>query len=114
MPPSVGNVEVLSFTMTGPREAAMLYVGLDLHTKQITACVLNSNGKIHDRWQVRQLDQLFDRLARFEQPFEVVYEASSGYGYIFEQLSKLAARVLVAHPGLLKMIFRSKRKNDRN
>jgi transposase len=92
----------------------MLYVGLDLHTKQITACVLNSDGKIHDRWQVRQLDQLFDRLARFEQPFEVVYEASSGYGYVFEQLSKLAARVLVAHPGLLKMIFRSKRKNDRN
>ena len=45
--------------------------------------------------------------------FEVCYEASTGYGRLFELLSPLASRVLVAHPGLLRLIFRSKQKNDR-
>ena len=92
----------------------MLYVGLDLHTKHITSCVLNSDGKLHERWQVRQVDQLVERLTRFEQPFKVTYEASCGYGRFHELLSPIAADVAVAHPGLLKIIYGSKRKNDRH
>jgi transposase len=45
--------------------------------------------------------------------FEVCYEASCGYGYYHDLLRPLAARVLVAHPGQLRLIFRSKNKNDR-
>jgi transposase len=36
-----------------------------------------------------------------------------GYGFLFEQLRTVARRVVVAHPGQLRLIFRSKRKNDR-
>jgi transposase len=32
---------------------------------------------------------------------------------VYELLAKIARRVVVAHPGLLRLIFRSKRKNDR-
>src|SRR5438046_2161711 len=46
--------------------------------------------------------------------FEVCYEASCGYGHYHDVLRPLAARVLVAHPGQLRLIFRSKNKNDRN
>jgi transposase len=46
--------------------------------------------------------------------FEVCYEASCGYGHYHDLLQPLAARVLVAHPGHLRLIFRSKNKNDRN
>src|SRR5262249_23720354 len=46
--------------------------------------------------------------------FEVCYEASCGYGHYHDLLQPLAARVLVAHPGQLRLIFRSKNKNDRN
>ena len=46
--------------------------------------------------------------------FEVCYEASCGYGHYHDLLRPLAARVLVAHPGQLRLIFRSKNKNDRN
>ena len=46
--------------------------------------------------------------------FEVCYEASCGYGHYHDILRPLAARVLVAHPGHLRLIFRSKNKNDRN
>jgi hypothetical protein len=45
--------------------------------------------------------------------FEVCYEASCGYGHYHDLLRPLAARVLVAHPGHLRLIFRSKDKNDR-
>ena len=91
----------------------MFYVGLDIHSKYITICILNQNGKVHRRCSVRQLDQMMDVLTRLPEPFQVCYEASTGYGFFFELLSPVADYVAVAHPGLLKLIFRSKRKNDR-
>jgi transposase len=91
----------------------MFYVGLDIHSKQITGCVLNSNGKLHQRWRVWQIDQLLQRLRQIGAPFQVCYEASTGYGFYFELLAEVAARVVVAHPGLLKLIYQSRNKNDR-
>lgn len=92
----------------------MFYVGLDIHTKQITVCILDRDGKLFERYQVRQLDQLQQRLARIPGPFEVCFEASTGYGAYCELLGTVADRVVVAHPGLLKLIYRSRTKNDRN
>ena len=40
----------------------MLYVGLDVHVKHITICVLDNNGKVFQRCEVRQIDQLLDEL----------------------------------------------------
>lgn len=91
----------------------MLYVGLDVHAKQVTICVLNDNGQVHLRHQVRQVDQLMRFLERLPKPWRVCYEASTGYGFWFELFQPLAERVVVAHPGLLRLIFRSKKKNDR-
>jgi len=46
-------------------------------------------------------------------PFAICYEASCGYGYLHDQLARRAERVTVAHPGQLRLIFRSKKKHDR-
>jgi transposase len=62
---------------------------------------------------VRQVDQLVRVLEGLPDRFEVCFEASTGYGRFFELLSVRACRVVVAHPGLLRLIFRSKHKNDR-
>jgi len=43
----------------------------------------------------------------------VCFEASLGYGFLFERLATVARHVVVAHPGQLRLIFRSTRKNDR-
>lgn len=91
----------------------MLYVGLDIHAKHITICVLDENGKVRERCTVRQVEQLMRFLKKLPGRFRVCYEASTGYGRYFELLSTVAERVVVAHPGLLKIIFRSKQKNDR-
>jgi len=57
--------------------------------------------------------ELIQRIAQLPGPFEVCFEASCGYGYLNDRLSPLAHRVVVAHPGQLRLIFRTKRKNNR-
>jgi transposase len=91
----------------------MLYVGLDIHARQITICVLDDQGQVYRRCQVRRIDQMMNWLRRLPGPWRVCYEASTGYGMYFEMLSEVADHVAVAHPGLLRLIFRSKKKNDR-
>lgn len=91
----------------------MLYVGLDVHVKHITICVLNKDGKLLKRHQLPDMDTVVQFLKTLPERFEVCYEASTGYGYCYELLTPIASRVAVAHPGLLKLIFRSKQKNDR-
>ena len=44
---------------------------------------------------------------------QICFEATCGYGPLHDALAKFASRVVVAHPGRLRLIFRSKRKNDR-
>ena len=92
----------------------MLYVGLDIHTKHIAVCVLSQTGQVVQRARVRGLEEMLRLLKGLPDRFEVCYEASCGYGHYHDLLKPLAARVLVAHPGQLRLIFRSKSKNDRN
>jgi hypothetical protein len=66
------------------------------------------------RCQVRTLEERLRTLEALPDRFEVCYEASCGYGHSHDLLRPLAARVLVAHPGQLRLIFRSNNKNDRN
>ena len=92
----------------------MFYVGLDIHTKHISICALNEKGQVVHRSQVRSIQEMLHVLRELPDRFEVCYEASCGYGHYHDLLPPVAARVLVAHPGQLGLIFRSKNKNDRN
>jgi transposase len=92
----------------------MLHVGLDIHTKHISICVLNETGQCIHRSRVRSIDQMVTVLEGLQDRFEVCYEASCGYGHYHDLLSPLATRVLVAHPGQLRLIYRSNNKHDRN
>jgi transposase len=56
---------------------------------------------------------VFDFLKGLKTRFAICYEASCGYGYIHDCLRRIACRVVVAHPGQLRLIFRSKKKSDR-
>jgi transposase len=48
-----------------------------------------------------------------ERPFAICFEASTGYGWLYDRLRAKAERVEVGHPGHLRIIFKSKRKCDR-
>src|SRR5688572_10003813 len=92
----------------------MLYVGLDVHCRQSSLCILNSGGGVVNQFHLKgPRSAVVDRLRKLDQPFSVCYEASCGYGHLYEALRPLARHVVVAHPGTLRLIYRDKRKNDR-
>jgi transposase len=92
----------------------MLYVGLDVHSRQSSLCILNAAGGTVNQVQLKgPRAAVVDRLRELNEPFSICYEASCGYGHLYEQLRPLAHHVAVAHPGKLRLIYGSKRKNDR-
>ncbi len=92
----------------------MWYVGLDVHLRRTNVCILDENGKrvkqfaVYGTW-----DKVISQLETIKCEFAVCYEASTGYGYLYDRLVGIARKVVVAHPGHLRLIFRSKKKNDR-
>jgi transposase len=84
-----------------------------MHDKRIAIGVLSEAGQVTRRAQVRTLDEMMRILEGLPDRFAVCYEASCGYGHSHDLLRPIAARVTVAHPGRLRLIFGSKDKNDR-
>ncbi len=95
------------------RRFPVYYIGLDVHQHYITVCILNSNGLLHHRCRLSSIYKVVELIGKLDGPCEVCYEASTGYGFIFEALLPVTRRTVVAHPGLLRLIYRSKKKNDR-
>jgi len=91
----------------------MFHVGLDVHLKYTTVCILDDNGKVFKRHTARCIGDVVDLLKALPAACQVCYEASTGYGFVFEALQPVAKHIAVAHPGLLRLIYRSKKKNDR-
>ena len=91
----------------------MFHVGLDVHLKYTTVCILDNNGKVYKRHTAKCIGEVAELLRSLPGPSQVCYEASTGYGFIFEALLPVAKHIAVAHPGLLRLIYRSKQKNDR-
>ena len=94
----------------------MYYVGLDVHQKRSSICILDRDGKQVKRLEVKgSWAKVVEAVAQVPGPFSICYEASCGYGYLYEKLSAapLARHVAVAHPGQLRLIYKSKKKNDR-
>lgn len=92
----------------------MYYVGLDVHYRTSTYCILDETGREVKCETVRGLwPKLLEHLAMIAEPWTICFEATCGYGYLYRELSRKARRVVVAHPGQLRLIFRAKRKNDR-
>lgn len=92
----------------------VLYIGLDIHKSFTVAHVLDQFGNkaltttIRGHWE-----NIFAFLLGLPGELHVCYEATNGYGYLYDNIAQIAKSVQVAHPGHCRLIFRSKRKNDR-
>lgn len=92
----------------------MLTIGLDVHLSRTSVCILDARGNILRQQEVKGGQEAVAQwLAKLEEPFQVCYEASTGYGALYQRLTPLAQRVEVAHPGRLRLIFKSRKKTNR-
>ena len=95
----------------------MKYVGIDLHKKTISGCVVvKERGKkqvaARKRLECRDeagIKSWFSELGKFE----VVVEATASYEWFVKLVEPLAQRVVLAHPKKLRIIAESKRKSDK-
>lgn len=91
----------------------MYYVGCDLHKKTITMHVVNQTRQTVGSTRVSCSDTagIVQWLQRCR-PFEIVVEATASYEWFVKLVEPLAQRVVLAHPGKMRVIAESKRKSD--
>lgn len=92
----------------------MNYVGVDLHKKVITACVMDANRKIVREAKLYPDEP--DRIVAFFEPlgaYQVVLEATANYYWFVELLGPTAAEVVLANPAKMRVIAESTRKTDK-
>jgi transposase len=92
----------------------MNFIGVDLHKKIITVCVMDQNRTVLARKtlscdQPQQIVEFFRQL----HPLKVVLEATANYFWLVERLEPLAERVVLANPKKLRVIAESTKKTDR-
>jgi transposase len=89
-------------------------IGVDLHKKSITLCVMNENLKVLARRTIfcDQPDQIVEFFRQF-QPFKVAVEATASYLWFVELVEPLAEQIVLANPKKLRVIAESVKKTDR-
>jgi transposase len=92
----------------------MFYAGIDLHKKTIRVCVCDQQLKIVKEKTLAcgQPDSIAAFFAELR-PFTAVVEATASYDWLWQLLEPLAHRLVLAHPGKLRVIAESTRKSDR-
>jgi transposase len=95
----------------------MRYVGVDLHKHSITVCVMILVGrkrKIIERRRFRcdQEEEMAEYFASLGE-YQLVVEATASYEWFVRLVEPTADRVVLAHPGHLRVIAKSKRKTDK-
>ena len=93
----------------------MHYVGIDLHKRSLTVCVIdNAGGETFDRrfncCEVSSILEFFEGLGEFE----AVVEASATYEWLWRLLEPIAKRLVLAHPKKIRVIAESMKKTDRH
>lgn len=92
----------------------MKYVGIDLHKKTISICVVNQERKQldHKRFLCAAPDVIVNYFRKLGD-FQAVVEATASYEWLVRLLEPLAKRIVLAHPKKLRVIAESTRKSDK-
>lgn len=90
------------------------FIGVDLHKKTIVICVVNQAYQVleRQRFACGETEALGEWFAA-QDPFEVVVEATASYEWFVQLVERYARRVVLAHPGKLRVIAESTRKSDK-
>jgi len=92
----------------------MKFVGVDLHKQTITVVVVDAAKKMLSRKRFSNL--MSAQIAQFLKSlgdFELTVEATASYEWFVQLVEPFAKRVVLAHPGKLRIIAESTRKSDK-
>ena len=99
------------------RSIPMKYVGVDLHKKSISICVVVLEGRkrkvlARKRFACQDVDGIY-QFFRELGTFQVVVEATASYEWFVRLVEPFACRVVLAHPRKLRVIAESTSKTDK-
>ena len=92
----------------------MNFVGIDLHKKTISLCVVDQERKVLHRRKFFCGDT--ERTLAFIEeirPFQAVVEATASYEWLVSLIEPIAQHVRLAHPKKMRIIAESSRKSDK-
>ena len=92
----------------------MNYVGIDLHKKTISLCVVDQERKVRNRRrfycsETRAIVTFFEGIGAFQ----AAVEATASYEWLVSLIEPLADRVVLVHPKKMRIIAESARKSDK-
>jgi transposase len=95
----------------------MVFIGMDVHLKSTSVCVYSQRGEKLNQRNIRgpwpKVIEYLKTVKEQHKRVSVCFEASCGSGHLHDQLKRIVDRVVVAHPGRARLIFNTKKKNDR-
>ncbi len=92
----------------------MIWVGLDLHKRYITACALDTAGTVvaEHRRLPADAEALVTWLTRLGGAVTVAMEATLYWAWLHDQLSAAGIAAVAAHPYQVKLIWQARAKTD--
>ena len=90
----------------------MRYIGVDLHTTQITVCYLTEREEPAIRkFQLCEIEKFVSGLSKTD---EIAVEATGNTRWFAEQVGETAGRIVVVNPRQFEVVKNSVKKTDRN
>jgi len=87
----------------------MRYIGVDLHTTQITICYLKADSEFEIRkYQLIEMDKFINTL---EITDEIAVEATGNTRWFAEQVAEKVRRVVLVNPRQFEVVKNSAREN---
>ena len=88
------------------------YIGVDLHTTQITVCYLKEDGSQEiAKYQLVEMERFVSKLKKTD---EIAVEATGNTRWFCDQVKRRARRVTIVNPRAFEVIKSSAKKTDEN
>jgi transposase len=105
---------VFTLTALEPEEASMQIIGVDLHTRQQTLAMLNTEtGEVIEKTLPHEGEQVREFYAALAGSVQVGIEASGSMHWFLELMEELGINRLVGHPSEIRKAETRKQKHDR-
>jgi transposase len=91
------------------------YIGMDVHKRQITICIVDGKGKVLKRSRCACTRETLEKLARtqFTKQDHVALETTTNAWAVADLIRPHVARVLVSNPVKTRIIAEAKIKTDK-